>query len=75
MQHLSDLARLLVEPATGYVQRASFGPRLKTLCGHGGRLDPQIDVKRRVARGISGTIASLNEAIMFPFESIQAEAR
>jgi hypothetical protein len=74
MQHLSDLARLLVAPASAYGSASLVRTTFENAAWAWWALDPEIDVKRRVARGLSGMIASLNEMIMYPLESIQAEA-
>lgn len=74
MQHLADLARRLVEPATAYGPASLVRTTLENCAWGWWALDPDIAVKLRVARGLSDQIRSLNEVILFPFESIQAEA-
>jgi hypothetical protein len=74
MQHLVDIARVLDGPAATHGTASLFRTTLENSAWAWWGMDPEIDAKRRIARGLSAEIASLNEVILFPFETMQAEA-
>jgi hypothetical protein len=74
MQHQVDVARVLDGPTATHGTASLFRTTLENSAWAWWGLDPEIDVKRRIARGLSAEIASLNEVILFPSEAMQEQA-
>ncbi len=74
IQHFADLARLLVPPASAYGPASIVRTAIENCAWAWWALDPSIDVKHRIARGLSHMIENLNEVIRFPSAEVQSEA-
>jgi len=75
IQHFADLARLLVPPASAYGPASIVRTAIENCAWAWWALDPSIDVKHRIARGLSHMIENLNELIRFPSAELQSEAK
>jgi hypothetical protein len=74
IQHFADLARLLVPPRSSHGPATILRSAIENCAWAWWALDPAIDVKQRIARGLSAVIENLNEAIRFPSAELQSES-
>jgi hypothetical protein len=74
IQHFADLARLLVPPRSTHGPATIVRSAIENCAWAWWALDPTIDVKQRIARGLSAVLENLNEAIHFPSVELRSES-